>query len=371
MMRQTNLGKILAITMIALLAMAAPLFATITSVSIEDGLTTKNVYKGDTFTVPVVVSYTDESIDPTITGSGSDISCSSGQVQAAGSGISTPFTGCTASATGSKVFTATCGSVTDTITYVVTEAPSWSVSITESSGTVTVKVTTTGTLSGVTTTLTGVSDSYKTSGPSITNLDLGDIDSSKSTSWTFSQGASSAAVTVTVTNPADTKTNSVSGSTCGNGDLDAGEDCDGDLMASQTCVTQGYTGGTLTCSASCTFVTSACTISSGDTGSGDTGGASGGSSGGGAALPPPVEDHAEEVPEDDAVDDTPVDTTDTTPPTDEPQDEMPTTPTGEVTATDSASDGKSPMTKIIIVLLALSVIGAVLYMIGKKRNASF
>ena len=366
MMRQTNLGKILAITMIALLAMAAPLFATITSVSIEDGLTTKNVYKGDTFTVPVVVSYTDESIDPTITGSGSDISCSSGQVQAAGSGISTPFTGCTASATGSKVFTATCGSVTDTITYVVTEAPSWSVSITESSGTVTVKVTTTGTLSGVTTTLTGVSDSYKTSGPSITNLDLGDIDSSKSTSWTFSQGASGAGVTVTVTNPADTKVASVSGSTCGNGDLDAGEDCDGGLLNSKTCITQGYTGGTLTCSASCTFVTSACTSSGGDTG-GDTGGSPGGSSGG-AALPP-VEDI--EAPETDStVDDTHIDTTDTTPSTDEPQDEMPTTPTGAVTATDTSSDGKSLLTKIVLVLFVITAIGAVLYMIGKKRNAS-
>ena len=189
MMRQTNLTKLLTISIIALLAMAAPLFATITSVTIDEGTPSKNVYKGDTFTIPVVVVYTNESIAPTITGSGSDITCDSSQVQAAGSGITTTFTGCTASATGEKVFTAICSSVSDTINIVVAEPPQWSVSITETSGTVKVTITTTGgTLQGVTATLSGVSDTYKTSGPAISNLDLGDISSELITSWTFSQG---------------------------------------------------------------------------------------------------------------------------------------------------------------------------------------
>lgn len=45
---------------------------------------------------------------------------------------------------------------------------------------------------------------------------------------------------------------------CGNGDLDEGEACDTSNLNGKTCVTQGYFGGTLACSSTCTFDTSAC-----------------------------------------------------------------------------------------------------------------
>jgi len=40
---------------------------------------------------------------------------------------------------------------------------------------------------------------------------------------------------------------------CGNGDIDAGEDCDGENLNGQTCQDLGYPGGVLACSDSCTF----------------------------------------------------------------------------------------------------------------------
>jgi hypothetical protein len=48
---------------------------------------------------------------------------------------------------------------------------------------------------------------------------------------------------------------------CGNGMLNAGEACDGELLGEQDCVSiaQGFTGGTLACAADCSFDTSACT----------------------------------------------------------------------------------------------------------------
>ena len=45
---------------------------------------------------------------------------------------------------------------------------------------------------------------------------------------------------------------------CGNGRLDGGERCDGDLLRDETCVSQGFDAGSLTCSASCDFDTSDC-----------------------------------------------------------------------------------------------------------------
>lgn len=46
---------------------------------------------------------------------------------------------------------------------------------------------------------------------------------------------------------------------CGDGVRDTGESCDGNNLASATCVTRGYRGGTLTCSSTCTFNETACT----------------------------------------------------------------------------------------------------------------
>jgi len=48
--------------------------------------------------------------------------------------------------------------------------------------------------------------------------------------------------------------------TCGNGTLDPGEDCDGTNLNNQTCLTKGFSGGTLSCSANCFFNDSACSI---------------------------------------------------------------------------------------------------------------
>ncbi|MFH0970474.1 MAG: DUF4215 domain-containing protein [Candidatus Diapherotrites archaeon] len=48
--------------------------------------------------------------------------------------------------------------------------------------------------------------------------------------------------------------------TCGNVTIELGETCDGTSLNGQTCSSQGYTGGTLTCAANClSFNTSACT----------------------------------------------------------------------------------------------------------------
>jgi hypothetical protein len=45
---------------------------------------------------------------------------------------------------------------------------------------------------------------------------------------------------------------------CGNGNIDAGESCDQGNLNNQTCVTQGFVGGTLECGADCAFDTSGC-----------------------------------------------------------------------------------------------------------------
>ena len=48
---------------------------------------------------------------------------------------------------------------------------------------------------------------------------------------------------------------------CGDGNIDPGEECDGTNIGTETCVSQGFPGGgTLTCDNSCNFVTSACVL---------------------------------------------------------------------------------------------------------------
>jgi len=64
-------------------------------------------------------------------------------------------------------------------------------------------------------------------------------------------------------------------SLCGNGVIDQGEECDGSNLAGQTCLSCGYTGGTLSCNSNCTINTSACTSGGG-----------GGGGGGGGYTPP-------------------------------------------------------------------------------------
>jgi|GEM_PF-6736171 len=51
-----------------------------------------------------------------------------------------------------------------------------------------------------------------------------------------------------------------SSSSCGNNTIDAGEECDGTNLAGKACTNGGFTGGTLACSATCKFDTSACIV---------------------------------------------------------------------------------------------------------------
>lgn len=54
--------------------------------------------------------------------------------------------------------------------------------------------------------------------------------------------------------------NAAAATICGDGTIEEGEDCDGEELAGQTCegLGLGFTGGTLACSAACTFDASAC-----------------------------------------------------------------------------------------------------------------
>lgn len=49
------------------------------------------------------------------------------------------------------------------------------------------------------------------------------------------------------------------GSTCGNGQLDSGEACDGSDLLGETCQGLGFESGTLSCGDSCTLDTAGCT----------------------------------------------------------------------------------------------------------------
>jgi cysteine-rich repeat protein len=57
----------------------------------------------------------------------------------------------------------------------------------------------------------------------------------------------------------DTGTDSSGGGMCGDGVVDAGEDCDGSDLGAADCTTEGFLGGDLACAADCTFDISACT----------------------------------------------------------------------------------------------------------------
>ncbi|MFA5853948.1 MAG: dockerin type I repeat-containing protein [Patescibacteria group bacterium] len=65
-------------------------------------------------------------------------------------------------------------------------------------------------------------------------------------------------------------------SVCGNTITEWDEECDVTDLNGQSCQSQGFGGGTLSCDPSCSFDTSLCTTSSGSVGGGATGGGGGG-----------------------------------------------------------------------------------------------
>lgn len=78
-------------------------------------------------------------------------------------------------------------------------------------------------------------------------------------------GATSNPTSVSATSPATGDTGDSSDDTtgpvilCGNGVVDANEECDGANLDAQTCMTFGFTGGALLCSPQCIFDKSMCT----------------------------------------------------------------------------------------------------------------
>lgn len=63
---------------------------------------------------------------------------------------------------------------------------------------------------------------------------------------------------------------------CGDGTIGIGEECDGSSLGGASCVSLGFTSGSLSCSVSCTFNTTSCSSS---------GGGGGGGGGGGVNIP--------------------------------------------------------------------------------------
>jgi hypothetical protein len=57
---------------------------------------------------------------------------------------------------------------------------------------------------------------------------------------------------------AQTKKKKAGTSTCGNGKIDANEQCDGASLGGKDCTSQGYSSGSLRCTSNCTFDVSGC-----------------------------------------------------------------------------------------------------------------
>src|SRR3989339_256253 len=72
---------------------------------------------------------------------------------------------------------------------------------------------------------------------------------------------------------------------CGDGFADPTETCDGSQLKGETCMTQGFTQGSLSCSSSCALVTTQCSNNAGGGGGGASGGGGGGSAVSDATIP--------------------------------------------------------------------------------------
>ena len=73
-------------------------------------------------------------------------------------------------------------------------------------------------------------------------------------------------------------------SSCGNNFVDGSDQCDGIDLDNQTCSSQGFLSGTLSCNSDCTFNTSSCVTSTNTNGGSSSNGSSGSSSSSGSSL---------------------------------------------------------------------------------------
>lgn len=103
----------------------------------------------------------------------------------------------------------------------------------------------------------GVSSAASTN--AMTTADPTDGDTGSTGSDTGGTGPSSATMTTNATAEGDSSASAeVGGEDCGNGAIDGAEQCDGAELGDNDCVTAGFVGGTIGCTAACTLDTSAC-----------------------------------------------------------------------------------------------------------------
>jgi len=144
-----------------------------------------------------------------------------------------PADGTTEAATGSGTTEAVTGSGTTEAVVTSDSGTTDSGTTSDSSTTETVTTTDSGTTEAVTTSDSGTTDSGTT--------DSGTTDSGTTDSGTTDSGTTDSGTTV-----------------CGDGMVEGMEECEDVDLAGQTCVSQGFAGGTLACTGACTFDTSGC-----------------------------------------------------------------------------------------------------------------
>ncbi|MCL5775001.1 MAG: hypothetical protein M1333_02185 [Patescibacteria group bacterium] len=168
-----------------------------------------------------------------------------------GSGLANPSSGTSSSGVSSS------GNLTNTTTYRLTCGPdSQDVTVVVPSAPVCSPANTSGSPgSGINLSASGGDGNYSWSTPSSSTF----CGNSASCVVTYSSAGSYSA-TVTSAGRSSTCNVSVS-SLCGNGVVNLGEQCDGSNLNGQTCASQGFVTGTLSCNANCTFNTSACSSS--------------------------------------------------------------------------------------------------------------
>ena len=91
-----------------------------------------------------------------------------------------------------------------------------------------------------------------------TSTDSGTTDDGTSTDTGTTDTGTTGTTTGTTTGPGTTTT-TTGGAMCGNGIVEAGEECDGSNLGGSTCAGLGFGGGSLSCAQGCTLDDSGCT----------------------------------------------------------------------------------------------------------------